>query len=501
MIISVTPDLALDVGYTYAGGLGVLEGDKFYAAAQMGLPYRVLTFLYPKGYADYVFDSEDKPIVRPQPQPPEFLSQLRPDGTLNVNLNGTPALVEVYDHTIGTAKAVFFKAVEPDWAARLAERVYVWENDEEKFYAYVLLAKSAAEYISSRIGLGEIEGIYLQEAYTCFLPLVLKAPEKYRYVIHTAGVWGHPSFPKEYFKKEFNYDFISSSISLTEVGLAASNGAFTVSRKHSEVMTRILPHFSHKLKNVTNGVNIDRWMHPDLKTIYENNSLTLTGFIQHREAARRTIADLIKSVKDVDIGDRLIVSWCRRIVQYKRPEIVIKAIEEIPQDEFFFILGGKAHPNDAVGLEYMRTFRKLHNTRNNVAYLPNYDITRSKQIHASADLILFTPLQNMEACGTSYMKAALNGIPTLASRDGGALECIIDGVNGWFFGGDYEIDKGPSEPDADYQDARQKLIEIAQLRKKDKEKYYAISLNALTTCYPKVDVRNALTDTFSESND
>ncbi|MGC9189679.1 MAG: glycogen/starch/alpha-glucan phosphorylase, partial [Conexivisphaera sp.] len=75
--ISVTPDLALDRGNTYAGGLGILEGDKFYAAARMGLDYRVLTLFYRNGYVDYDFDADGNPVPRPQPQPREFTDMLR----------------------------------------------------------------------------------------------------------------------------------------------------------------------------------------------------------------------------------------------------------------------------------------------------------------------------------------------------------------------------------------------------------------------------------------
>ncbi len=55
MIISITPEIGLDELYTYAGGLGVLEGDKFYALSRLGLDYTAMTLLYRGGYVDYVF--------------------------------------------------------------------------------------------------------------------------------------------------------------------------------------------------------------------------------------------------------------------------------------------------------------------------------------------------------------------------------------------------------------------------------------------------------------
>ncbi|MFP3216064.1 MAG: glycosyl transferase family 1, partial [Vulcanisaeta sp.] len=88
VIVSITPDLALDNGYTYAGGLGVLEGDKFYGAARLGLNYYVITLLYRNGYVDYDFDENDNPIPKPQPQPKSFLDELRLSDTFMVKLRG-----------------------------------------------------------------------------------------------------------------------------------------------------------------------------------------------------------------------------------------------------------------------------------------------------------------------------------------------------------------------------------------------------------------------------
>jgi len=125
MIISVTPDLALDEGYTYAGGMGVLEGDKFYGAAKLDIPYKALTLFYRNGYVDYEFDEEGNPIPRPQEQPMEFLENLKSEGVLKVRLRGEEVKVEVLKYTHGTAEAVFFNPVEPEWAYHLTDRIYI----------------------------------------------------------------------------------------------------------------------------------------------------------------------------------------------------------------------------------------------------------------------------------------------------------------------------------------------------------------------------------------
>ncbi len=413
-------------------------------------------------------------------------------------MKGEDVKVGVSKYKMGNAEAVFFKSVEPRWAAKLANRIYIWESNEEKFYTYTLLAKTSAEYVKN-VGVADVDYIDLQEAYACILPLVLKIPGKYRLIIHTAGPWGHPSFPREYFEREFGYRFISSDVSLTEIGSAASRDIFAVSAKHFEVMSTVIPHFLEKLRYVTNGISIERWMEPTLKAEYERGNLHLDNFIASKASIRSRFHDFIRRYKDVDIGDRMIVTWCRRLVPYKRPEFIIKAIEELPNKDIFFVLAGKAHPQDGVGLEYMRLFRKLHLERENVIYIPNYDICTAKEIFRSTDLLLFTPFTGTEACGTSYMKAAVNGVPCLASRDGGAAEMVVDNVNGWFYRTHSQLAEmsGSVAADAhDYQEFKRRLMEAASMYTHNLEEYYKVSLNALYTFNPRVKIERVLREYY-----
>ncbi len=504
MIISITPDLALDEGYTYAGGLGVLEGDKFYGAAKLGVPYKVLTFLYREGYVDYDFDGEGRPVAKPQHQPHEFMRSLVNDDTLTVRLKDEDVKVEILKYRQGEAEAVFFRPVEPKWAAKLSNRLYIWENGEEKFYTYTLLAKTAAEYVKRYVGVAEVDYIDLQEAYACILPLVLKIPGKYRIIIHTAGPWGHPSFPRDLFEREFGYKFIGGDVFLTEVGLAASREAFTVSAKHFEVMSNVIPQFMDKLHYVTNGVNIDRWMDPALKAGYDRGNMHLDNFITARYQIRRNFLKFIRRYKDVEVGNRLIVAWCRRLAPYKRPDFILRAIEEMSSRNIFFVLGGKAHPQDGVGLEYMRLFRKMHLEHENVVYIPDYDVASAKEILKSADLLLFTPFSGWEACGTSYMKAGINGVPSLSSHDGGAVELITDNVNGWLFGThlreliELHSDAAGEINRHDYSEFKKRLSEIDIMNRDKLEKYYKVSLNALTTFNQRVNIERTLKEYYRD---
>jgi starch phosphorylase len=71
-----------------------------------------------------------------------------------------------------------------------------------------------------------------------------------------------------------------------------------------------------------------------------------------------------------------------------------------------------------------------------VVYLPNYDVRLGKLITSGVDVWLNTPQPPYEASGTSGMKAALNGVPSLSVLDGWWIEGCIEGVTGWSIGGD-----------------------------------------------------------------
>ena len=75
-------------------------------------------------------------------------------------------------------------------------------------------------------------------------------------------------------------------------------------------------------------------------------------------------------------------------------------------------MAGKTNPMDEMGLEFMEEMKRLSSAKNNVIYIWNYNIAVAKLIFKGIYLLLFTPFSGWEACGTSIMKAGINGIPT-----------------------------------------------------------------------------------------
>ncbi|MCW8910470.1 MAG: glycogen/starch/alpha-glucan phosphorylase, partial [Gammaproteobacteria bacterium] len=98
---------------------------------------------------------------------------------------------------------------------------------------------------------------------------------------------------------------------------------------------------------------------------------------------------------------------------------------------------GKAHPRDDEGKKHIESLHRYMRELADVipiAYLPDYDMTLASRLVAGSDIWLNTPLPPLEASGTSGMKAAFNGVPSLSTLDGWWIEGCIEGVTGWSIG-------------------------------------------------------------------
>lgn len=126
------------------------------------------------------------------------------------------------------------------------------------------------------------------------------------------------------------------------------------------------------------------------------------------------------------------------------------------------MLAGKARPNDVEGKQSIERLhaiaRELEGTVP-VVYLPGYDMRLARLLVSGVDVWLNTPQRPLEASGTSGMKAALNGVPSLSVPDGWWLEGCIEGVTGWAIGGDTDADNA-SDGDALYRKLREVVLPL-----------------------------------------
>jgi len=137
--------------------------------------------------------------------------------------------------------------------------------------------------------------------------------------------------------------------------------------------------------------------------------------------------------------DVLTMGFARRVPSYKRLTLMLrdparlKALLLDPERPVQIVIAGKSHPADDGGkqlIAQMVRFADDPEVRHRITFLPDYDIGMARYLYWGVDVWLNNPLRPLEACGTSGMKAALNGALNLSIRDGWWDEWF-DGENGW----------------------------------------------------------------------
>src|SRR2546423_1752693 len=182
-----------------------------------------------------------------------------------------------------------------------------------------------------------------------------------------------------------------------------------------------------------------------------------------REQARRRWADQWKEALHlVGAGtlldpDALTIGFGRRFATYKRADLIFRDPERLqrllvnPWRPVQIVFSGKSHPGDEPGKQVLqRVYAHTREARfeGRIAFLEDYDMHLAHSLVQGVDLWLNVPRVPLEACGTSGMKAAVNGVPQLSTLDGWWAEGY-DGPNGW------AIPPAPSGQDVDAADAEQ----------------------------------------------
>jgi len=141
-------------------------------------------------------------------------------------------------------------------------------------------------------------------------------------------------------------------------------------------------------------------------------------------------------------SDVFTIGFARRATGYKRADLILSDLDRLREiaknaGKFQIVFAGKAHPKDGGGKELIRKIfraKKALKKAVQVVFLDNYNMEVGGKITAGVDLWLNTPQFPLEASGTSGMKAALNGVPSLSILDGWWVEGHIEGVTGWAIG-------------------------------------------------------------------
>jgi glycogen phosphorylase len=247
---------------------------------------------------------------------------------------------------------------------------------------------------------------------------------------------------------------------MTRLALNLSEFVNGVAKRHAEISSKLYP--GYRVRAITNGVHPYTWAAPSFRALYD---AYVTGWCHEPELLARAdtipdahLLDAHRSAKEalvVKVQELTGVTlempvatfgFARRMTAYKRPDLLFEDVERLRriarERPIQIVLAGKAHPHDEEG---KRLIALLHQRARalagsvRVAYLPDYDMGMAQLLVAGCDVWLNTPLPPLEASGTSGMKAAFNGVPSLSVPDGWWLEGCIEGVTGWSVNDAYEL--------------------------------------------------------------
>jgi starch phosphorylase len=285
------------------------------------------------------------------------------------------------------------------------------------------------------------------------------------FTTHTPVAAGHDKFPIDMVKQVFgpheaftmeNVFCCGGMLNMTYLALNLSHYVNGVAKQHGEVSRQMFE--GYKIDAITNGVHSGRWTNEHFQKLFDkyipgwredNFSLRYALSIPTAEiteahlAAKRLLIDYVNQQTNVGMDlDVLTIGFARRMTSYKRPDLLFADVERLRSicrtaGAVQIVFGGKAHPKDDEGKELIkRVFAAGRELRKDVkvAYLRNYDICTSQLMTSGVDVWLNTPQPPMEASGTSGMKAAMNGVPSLSVLDGWWIEGCIEGVTGWAIG-------------------------------------------------------------------
>jgi starch phosphorylase len=216
----------------------------------------------------------------------------------------------------------------------------------------------------------------------------------------------------------------------------------------------------YTIDSITNGVHAATWTAEPFQQLYDryilgwrldNFSLRYALNIpkpdiwQAHVQAKRHLLQYINRETNVGMDvDVCTLGFARRATTYKRADLLFADSERLKRlathvGPLQVVYAGKAHPQDQGGKALIQRIFQAQETLSpevKIVYLENYDMDVGRLMTAGVDVWLNTPQPPLEASGTSGMKAALNGVPSLSVLDGWWIEGRIEGVTGWAIGED-----------------------------------------------------------------
>ncbi len=453
---------------TYAGGLGVLAGDILNEAADQEIPFVGIGILYKgKGYIQHI-THEGKMETRDS----EFdhdSSFLRPsmiDGRpimITLSFETSKVMVKAYKVRLSQKVILYFLSTDvdgnpPEWITDM-DTIYSGDTNSQIRQQILLgiggikllrahgITPSRYHINEGRPGLivWELTRQYMEDEKLSFEEAWKRAKSKIVYTNHTLVAAGNLTYPisaitnwAKPIAQEMGVDTNllikdgiadNQSFSITKFALNISEKHSAVSKIHGEYCVKEWKGYTWEV--ITNGVHMGRWQDSD----FRNPKLTDNQIWDLHMVKKRELAATV--LKRTGIGydpERLIITWARRLADYKQPKVIfedivrLKNILQNSQKPIQLLFAGNSHTGDGNAKAIIESIIEMFSGElsGNAIFVPNYNISLANNLTSGSDIWLNTPAGNLEACGTSGMKALANGV----------LQCTV--LDGWTFEVDWK---------------------------------------------------------------
>lgn len=479
-------EVAADGGMpTYSGGLGVLAGDTLRSCADLKIPLVAVSILYTRGYFEQQLDEWGNQREQPVQWDPTQFARLLPP-TVRLSIEGRPVVVRAWQYDITGLTGYVIPLVlldtnvEENAAGDRELTGYLYGGDERYRLAQEIVLGIGGVRMLRALGYTHIERFHMNEGHAALLAIELLRERKQSeqaawdfdgvrrnciFTTHTPVPAGHDQFSYELVKQMLGdttpLEVLQmlggrDRLNMTLLALNMSSYVNGVAKRHGEVSQNMFPGYA--INSITNGIHSATWTAPSFQYLFDRyipgwrtDPFTLRHAISipaqeiwaaHIQAKGRLLEEVRKRTSLPFRDDALTIGFARRATPYKRADLVFSDPSQLIDmartvGPIQFIFAGKAHPKDEPGKEIIR--RIIHiagqlKPEIPIAYLENYDLLLAKLLTSGVDLWLNTPLPPLEASGTSGMKAAHNGVPSLSVLDGWWVEGCIEGVTGWAIG-------------------------------------------------------------------
>lgn len=489
MEIALAPDIP-----TYSGGLGMLAGDHLRSAADLEVPLVGITLLHRQGYFRQRLDAKGR--QREEPCPWNVGRHLRElPARAEVHIQGRRVAVRAWQYDVpGPASFVVPVLLldtdlpeNSEWDRHLTDHLYGGDS-YYRFCQEVVLGIGGVRMLRA-LGFTSVRRYHMNEGHAALLGLELldsnaaaagrprfthEDVEHVRaecvFTTHTPVPAGHDKFPLELVGRVLSrHDFAEHRevfccegvLNLTYLALNLSHYHNGVARQHGEVSQLMFPRYV--IDAITNGVHAATWTSEPFRQLFDrhlpdwrHDCFALRNALRipraevraaHRVAKDRLI-EHIREQRGVALNPELLtLGFGRRAATYKRADLLFHDISRLKAigkkcGGLQIIYAGKAHPADQPGKDLIARIVGLELAvlpEVKVVYLENYDMALGQLLTAGVDVWLNTPSPPQEASGTSGMKAAINGVPSLSVLDGWWVEGHVEGVTGWAIGQPWNV--------------------------------------------------------------